>query len=110
MENPKCRKCEKAVFFAEKVSYGGINWHKACFRCEICSKTLTKGKQQELNEKIVCASCYEKNKPVLRKVYRPRKTNEEEKEQIIIEKCTLCEQNLEPSMNFCSNCGNKSNK
>merc|ERR1711991_1159840 len=65
--NPKCRVCAKTVYFAEKISYGPISWHKACFKCEICNNKLTKGTQLELDNKIVCPSCYEKNKTVLRK-------------------------------------------
>ncbi|KAF4102412.1 hypothetical protein G5714_017212 [Onychostoma macrolepis] len=43
----KCPKCEKTVYFAEKVSSLGKDWHKFCLKCERCSKTLTAGGHAE---------------------------------------------------------------
>ncbi|KAJ8392374.1 hypothetical protein AAFF_G00074990 [Aldrovandia affinis] len=39
----KCPRCEKPVFFAEKVSSLGQNWHRFCLKCERCNKTLSAG-------------------------------------------------------------------
>ncbi|KAK7905157.1 hypothetical protein WMY93_017764 [Mugilogobius chulae] len=35
-----CPKCNKKVYFAEKVTSLGKDWHRPCLRCERCSKTL----------------------------------------------------------------------
>ncbi|DAA17351.1 TPA: cysteine-rich protein 2, partial [Bos taurus] len=43
----KCPKCDKTVYFAEKVSSLGKDWHRFCLRCEHCSKTLTPGGHAE---------------------------------------------------------------
>ena len=40
---PKCGKCEKSVYFNEKVDACGKAWHKACFRCFDCGKSLDSG-------------------------------------------------------------------
>ena len=38
---PKCPKCGKTVYFAERVvGLNGTEWHKGCLRCESCEKTL----------------------------------------------------------------------
>ena len=40
---PKCGKCAKSVYFNEKVDACGLAWHKACFRCYDCGKSLDSG-------------------------------------------------------------------
>ncbi|KAL4594120.1 cysteine-rich protein 3 [Arapaima gigas] len=44
----KCPKCEKPVFFAEKVSSLGKNWHRFCLKCERCNRTLSAGGHAEV--------------------------------------------------------------
>uniref|UniRef100_A0A9L0J6N6 LIM zinc-binding domain-containing protein n=1 Tax=Equus asinus TaxID=9793 RepID=A0A9L0J6N6_EQUAS len=40
---PKCPKCSKEVYFAERVTSLGKDWHRPCLKCEKCGKTLTSG-------------------------------------------------------------------
>ncbi|ESP01374.1 hypothetical protein LOTGIDRAFT_212864 [Lottia gigantea] len=56
---PKCPKCDKEVYFAEKVTSIGKDWHRPCLRCEKCSKTLTPGSHSEREGKPYCNKpCY----------------------------------------------------
>ncbi|CAH3141490.1 unnamed protein product [Pocillopora meandrina] len=43
----KCPTCNKDVFFAEKVSSLGKDWHRGCLKCTRCGKTLTSGGHAE---------------------------------------------------------------
>ena len=36
-----CARCGKAVYFAEQVFGAGKKWHKQCFKCAACNKTLS---------------------------------------------------------------------
>ncbi|XP_048655471.1 cysteine-rich protein 2 isoform X2 [Marmota marmota marmota] len=55
----KCPKCDKTVYFAEKVSSLGKDWHKFCLKCERCNKTLTPGGHAEHDGKPFCHKpCY----------------------------------------------------
>nr|XP_057913080.1 cysteine-rich protein 2-like [Doryrhamphus excisus]XP_057913081.1 cysteine-rich protein 2-like [Doryrhamphus excisus]XP_057913082.1 cysteine-rich protein 2-like [Doryrhamphus excisus] len=54
-----CPRCNKTVYFAEKVSSLGKNWHQPCLRCERCSKTLAAGGHAEHNGQPYCHKpCY----------------------------------------------------
>ncbi|KAG9469460.1 hypothetical protein GDO78_020460, partial [Eleutherodactylus coqui] len=54
-----CPRCEKKVFFAEKVTSLGKDWHRPCLRCERCSKTLTPGGHAEHDGQPYCHKpCY----------------------------------------------------
>ncbi|XP_067563820.1 cysteine-rich protein 1 isoform X2 [Pseudorca crassidens] len=44
---PKCPKCNKEVYFAERVTSLGKDWHRPCLKCEKCGKTLTSGSHAE---------------------------------------------------------------
>lgn len=35
-----CPRCGGAVFAAELMLAKGRNWHKACFKCKTCNKSL----------------------------------------------------------------------
>ncbi|TRY56206.1 hypothetical protein DNTS_028534 [Danionella cerebrum] len=48
---PKCPKCEKEVYFAERVTSLGKDWHRPCLKCEKCNKTLSAGSHAEVNPK-----------------------------------------------------------
>ncbi|XP_067847188.1 cysteine-rich protein 1 [Heptranchias perlo] len=51
---PKCPTCEKEVYFAERVTSLGKDWHRACLKCKKCNKTLTPGSHSEHEGKPYC--------------------------------------------------------
>ncbi|CAL8273380.1 unnamed protein product [Merluccius merluccius] len=54
-----CPRCSKKVYFAEKVTSLGKDWHRPCLRCERCSKTLTAGSHAEHDGQPYCHKpCY----------------------------------------------------
>lgn len=54
-----CPRCNKRVYFAEKVTSLGKDWHRPCLRCERCSKTLTPGGHAEHDGQPYCHKpCY----------------------------------------------------
>ncbi|XP_048525285.1 cysteine-rich protein 1-like [Dendroctonus ponderosae] len=56
---PNCPKCEKPVYFAERKTSLGKDWHSGCLRCEKCNKTLTPGNHAEREGKPYCHNpCY----------------------------------------------------
>ncbi|ODM91390.1 Cysteine-rich protein 2 [Orchesella cincta] len=56
---PNCPKCTKPVYFAERKSSLGKDWHSSCLRCERCNKTLTPGGHAEHDGKPFCHKpCY----------------------------------------------------
>ncbi|XP_076444271.1 cysteine-rich protein 1-like [Babylonia areolata] len=55
----KCPQCKKEVYFAEKVSSLGKDWHLGCLKCKKCSKTLTPDSHAEHNGDPYCLDpCY----------------------------------------------------
>uniref|UniRef100_A0A674GSK1 Cysteine rich protein 1 n=1 Tax=Taeniopygia guttata TaxID=59729 RepID=A0A674GSK1_TAEGU len=55
----RCPRCQKEVYFAEKVTSLGKDWHRPCLRCEKCNKTLTSGGHAEHDGKPYCNHpCY----------------------------------------------------
>lgn len=53
-----CPRCSKNVYFAEeKIALGKV-WHKSCFACATCHKTLDSTNCTEHNEEMYCKSCY----------------------------------------------------
>ncbi|XP_069581156.1 cysteine-rich protein 2-like [Brachyistius frenatus] len=65
----KCPKCDKTVYFAEKVSSLGKDWHKFCLKCERCSKTLNPGGHAEHDGKPFC------HKPCYAALFGPKGVN-----------------------------------
>lgn len=65
----KCPKCDKTVYFAEKVSSLGKDWHKFCLKCERCNKTLTAGGHAEHDGKPYC------HKPCYATLFGPKGVN-----------------------------------
>ncbi|KAK6040835.1 LIM domain protein [Cooperia oncophora] len=47
---PNCPRCNKPVYFAERVTSIGKDWHRPCLRCEneACKKTLAAGSHSEV--------------------------------------------------------------
>jgi hypothetical protein len=50
----KCVVCSKAVYEIEKLVADERVFHKTCFKCEHCKKTLSLGNFASLNEKTYC--------------------------------------------------------
>eukprot|EP01094_Clydonella_sp_ATCC50884_P001828 TRINITY_DN1137_c0_g1_i1.p2 TRINITY_DN1137_c0_g1~~TRINITY_DN1137_c0_g1_i1.p2 ORF type:complete len:145 (+),score=41.61 TRINITY_DN1137_c0_g1_i1:20-454(+) len=55
---PKCPKCGKTVYFAERQQVLGQDWHKPCVKCESCNKKLEPGNFADREGKIYCKPCY----------------------------------------------------
>lgn len=56
-----CPKCSKQVYFAEQVfGPGGYRYHKMCFKCGECNKTLDSTTMTEKNNMLYCKGCYGK--------------------------------------------------
>lgn len=55
-----CAKCKKTVGFAEKVSALGEAWHKQCFTCEECNKTLNTSNFSDKGGHVYCNGCHSK--------------------------------------------------
>ena len=50
----KCLVCNKSVYPVEKIEADGKVYHKACFRCAICKKTVNLGSYAALEGLIYC--------------------------------------------------------
>ena len=57
----QCPRCSKSVYHVEEVKHGEKSYHKTCFLCTSCSKTLVLGKLTERQGKLYCDNCYKKN-------------------------------------------------
>uniref|UniRef100_A0A8C9SB55 Cysteine-rich protein 2 n=1 Tax=Scleropages formosus TaxID=113540 RepID=A0A8C9SB55_SCLFO len=54
-----CPRCNKKVYFAEKVTSLGKDWHRPCLRCDRCNKTLAAGSHAEHDGQPYCHKpCY----------------------------------------------------
>ena len=54
----KCPKCDETMYFADKVSSLGKDWHKFCLKCERRSRTLMSGGHTERDGKHFATSPY----------------------------------------------------
>jgi len=54
----KCPACSASVFAAEEKIAGGHKWHKACFKCCVCSKRLDSTLCNENEGALFCKTCY----------------------------------------------------
>jgi len=52
--NDKCDICIKTVYVLEKIEADGKKFHKTCFRCAQCQKTLSLGTYAALAGKFYC--------------------------------------------------------
>ncbi|XP_015984250.2 cysteine-rich protein 3 isoform X2 [Rousettus aegyptiacus] len=64
-----CPRCQQPVFFAEKVSSLGKNWHRFCLKCEHCHSVLSPGGHAEHNGRPYC------HKPCYGALFGPRGVN-----------------------------------
>ncbi|XP_051885226.1 cysteine and glycine-rich protein 3 isoform X2 [Pristis pectinata] len=51
----KCPRCGNSVYAAEKA------WHKTCFRCAFCGKSLESTTVTDKDGEIYCKACYARN-------------------------------------------------
>ncbi|KAL3841671.1 hypothetical protein ACJMK2_019785 [Sinanodonta woodiana] len=56
-----CPRCDKAVYFAEQVQGGGRIYHKACFKCMACGKSIDSTTLCQREGEIFCKACYGRN-------------------------------------------------
>eukprot|EP00794_Sanderia_malayensis_P018195 gene18195-20010_t len=58
----KCQRCDKSVYQAEERIGAGAKWHRHCFTCRDCNRSLDSNTVRERKEEkeIYCASCYGK--------------------------------------------------
>uniref|UniRef100_A0A8C8CPH0 LIM zinc-binding domain-containing protein n=1 Tax=Oncorhynchus tshawytscha TaxID=74940 RepID=A0A8C8CPH0_ONCTS len=68
-EPSKCPRCSKTVYFAEKVTSLGKDWHRPCLRCERCCKTLAPGSHAEHDGQPYC------HKPCYATLFGPKGVN-----------------------------------
>ncbi|CAH2256574.1 cysteine-rich 3 [Pelobates cultripes] len=64
-----CPRCHAPVFFAEKVSSLGKNWHRFCLKCELCNKILCAGGHAEHDGRPYC------HKPCYAALFGPKGVN-----------------------------------
>ncbi|XP_041074585.1 cysteine and glycine-rich protein 3-like [Polyodon spathula] len=57
----KCSRCSRSVYAAERMMGGGKPWHKTCFRCALCGKSLESTTVTDKDGEIYCKVCYAKN-------------------------------------------------
>ncbi|CAF1503000.1 unnamed protein product [Adineta steineri] len=62
-EKPKpkgniCPGCRKPVYFAEEIKAAGQSFHKFCYRCANCDKSINGANFSEHNGKIYDNNCY----------------------------------------------------
>uniref|UniRef100_A0A3P9K918 Cysteine and glycine-rich protein 1 n=1 Tax=Oryzias latipes TaxID=8090 RepID=A0A3P9K918_ORYLA len=56
----KCGRCSKTVYFAEEVLCDGRSFHRSCFLCMVCRKSLDSTTVAVHMEEIYCKACYGK--------------------------------------------------
>ncbi|GAM26186.1 hypothetical protein SAMD00019534_093610 [Acytostelium subglobosum LB1] len=54
-----CPRCGKKAYENEKKVFNSRDWHKTCFTCFMCKKSLVSGQYSERNGLIFCPRCYE---------------------------------------------------
>ncbi|KAJ3085429.1 hypothetical protein HK102_014179, partial [Quaeritorhiza haematococci] len=57
---PKCPRCGKSVYAAEKVPGPAGDYHKSCLTCKECNKRLDSTTLTERDKEAYCKSCYGK--------------------------------------------------
>ena len=56
---PLCPTCHKRVYFNERVTFAGRDYHKiGCFKCTSCHKTLELSKARESDGMPYCVNCH----------------------------------------------------
>merc|ERR1711964_769157 len=58
---PKCPRCGKTVYDAERAIGSTVPWHKSCYRCKECNKALDSTNVSAHENEVYCKNCYGKN-------------------------------------------------
>ncbi|XP_060608292.1 cysteine and glycine-rich protein 1-like isoform X3 [Ruditapes philippinarum] len=56
-----CATCGKTVYFAERVFGGNSTYHKQCFKCAECNKSLDSHTVTQRDNDVFCKNCYSKH-------------------------------------------------
>jgi len=115
----KCPRCGKAVYFAERaMGPGWSQWHKTCFRCKTCGKTLDSMNCKEHREgttiEVYCGACYSRafgpkgygyagGGAMMHTGGGPAPTSAQSQPQP--QACAKCGSALDRPSRFCPNCG-----
>ncbi|KAJ1646811.1 Cysteine and glycine-rich protein 3 [Coemansia erecta] len=57
---PKCPRCSKSVYAAEGVNGPEGQWHRKCFKCLECSRSLDMSTMAEHEKEVYCRSCHKR--------------------------------------------------
>lgn len=58
-EDPNCcPRCGKRVYFAEQILSLGRKWHRPCFSCFECHKTIDVASARDHDQELYCKTCY----------------------------------------------------
>ncbi|KAH8866030.1 Cysteine-rich protein 2 [Schistosoma japonicum] len=52
----RCPRCDREVYFAERVSSFGCDWHPQCLKCSRCNKTIHPGCGLEVSKSLNISS------------------------------------------------------
>ncbi|KAL0382085.1 UNVERIFIED_CONTAM: LIM domain-containing protein WLIM2a [Sesamum calycinum] len=55
----KCKTCEKTVYSVELLSADGVSYHKSCFRCSHCKRTLKLSNYSSMEGVLYCKPHFE---------------------------------------------------
>ncbi|XP_014240531.1 paxillin-like [Cimex lectularius] len=53
---PKCKGCDESITDTAVMALGE-KWHQTCFLCKNCSRPITSGKFEVVNDKPLCDNC-----------------------------------------------------
>lgn len=61
-DKDRCPRCSGKVFEAEKVATGKGIYHRKCFSCYVCSRSLDSYNYSNgPSDEVMCHNCYNKN-------------------------------------------------
>ena len=53
-----CATCGKRVYPVELLTFHGKSYHKLCFKCTDCGRSIPQGEQYERDDQPYCKACY----------------------------------------------------
>jgi len=109
----KCPTCGKTVYFAERVTALNKDFHKACFRCFHCKKSLAPGNVSDRDGNIYCRQCY--GSLFTQAGYgfgntldsHAQKTEGYARPEVEAHRCPSCKEILSEADQFCKECGTR---